>query len=221
MNTNNYIIFTFQAKLRRMVEEHSTNLSSRIDPEYPSSVPALSPSCQKSELKLSADSNAAATANDSKLDSTIPPEHANTEQKDASCDLDVKTAIDYKKDTFKTSRPNSVESKRSKSLGNAASVDSTEDSKNKKDVKKTKSNPVKIEATNQESEKAADENNETSMTIEENASPGRNASSEAKSSERSESPKPGCSSQQDLGKQIDIGIRFFFPFIYITLNLSV
>lgn len=182
-----------------MVEEHSTNFSSRIDPEYSSSLPApvLSPSCQKqADLKLSERTDSA-TASD-KPDSSVAQAQpsANAEQKDASCDLDVKTTIDHKKDTFKTSRPNSIESKRSKSLGNASSVDSSEDSKSKKDVKKTKSNPVKIDNASQE---AAAESKELSMTAEESLSPGRNASSEAKSSERSESPKPGCSSQQDLG----------------------
>lgn len=186
-----------------MVEEHSTNLSSRIDPEYPTSAlaPTLSPSCQKSDLNLSTDTTAAsASITDNKPDSVATSQATNAEQKDASCDLDVRSVIDHKKDNFKTSRPNSIESKRSKSLGNASSVDSSEDSKNKKDVKKTKSNPVKIEAANAEADKAAGEIKEANMTAEESVSPGRNASSEAKSSERSESPKPGCSSQQDLGK---------------------
>lgn len=185
-----------------MVEEHSTNLSSRIDSEYPTSAlaPTLSSSCQKPDLNLSTDTAAATTTNDSKPDSVATSQATNAEQKDASCELDVRGVLDHKKDTFKTSRPNSIESKRSKSLGNASSVDSSEDSKNKKDVKKTKSNPVKIESANQETDKGAGEIKESNMTAEESISPGRNVSSEAKSSERSESPKPGCSSQQDLGK---------------------
>lgn len=190
-----------------MVEEHSTNLNSRIDPEYPSSIPApiLSPSCQKADLKLTerADSASVTTVADKPDSSLVTSQPANAEQKEASCDLDVKSAIDHKKDSFKTSRPNSIESKRSKSLGNASSADSAEDSKCKKDVKKTKSNPVKIENVAQDT--SADnvvEIKEVGMTAEESVSPGRNASSETKFPERNESPKPGCSNQQDLGKYV-------------------
>lgn len=185
-----------------MVEEHSTSLTSRIDPEYPTSVPTpvLSPSCQKPDLHLSTDATATATTIENKPDSIATSQPANAEQVETLCDLDIKSSVDHKKDNFKASRPNSIESKRSKSLGNTSSVDSSEDSKNKKDVKKTKSNPVKIEAANQEIDKTEGEIKEGNMTAEESVSPSRNVSSEAKSSERSESPKPGCSSQQDLGK---------------------
>lgn len=123
-----------------MVEEHSTSLQSRIDTEYPNSIPApvLSPSCPlTSDLKFTEH-----TDSPIHLQDIIPP----PPQNEASCDVDVKSAVDHKKDDFKTSRPSSIDTKRSKSLGNASSVDSSDDSKFKKDVKKTRSNPVKIEA---------------------------------------------------------------------------
>lgn len=176
-----------------MVEEHSTSLQSRIDTEYPNSIPApvLSPSCPvTSDLKLSEHADSLI------LQDIIPP----PQQNEASCDVDVKSAVDHRKDDFKASRPSSIDAKRSKSLGNASSMDSGEDSKCKKDVKKTRSNPVKIEAPSFDLEED-DGAREGGVKLEEKVSPAKNCGTpEGKNLEWEESPKPGCSSQQDAGE---------------------
>lgn len=80
-----------------MVEEHSTNLTCRIDPDYPTAIPApvLSPSCQTSDLK---DQRSEAALVESRQLPLVPAEEP------APREIDLKTVVDGKKDTFKTSR---------------------------------------------------------------------------------------------------------------------
>lgn len=67
-------------------------------------------------------------------------------------------------------------------------------------MKKTVSNPAKLEGGVQEDSKAAEEEIERSMTVEESVSPAKGcATPETRNPERCESPRPGCSSQQDPG----------------------
>lgn len=109
-----------------MVEEHSANLISRINSDYPNTIPAplSSPSSQFDNLKLSNSSSEA-------LDSFVTPLLSADKEKDTTSDLDVRTAIgELKKEGYRSSRPSSIESRRSKSLVNAssASVDSGRES---------------------------------------------------------------------------------------------
>ncbi|XP_018567349.1 kazrin isoform X2 [Anoplophora glabripennis] len=184
-----------QAKLRRMVEEHSANLTSRIDSDYPNSLPAPvpGPACLAQELKLSESASSSTTAGQADAN-FVKPLLGSEEADTNACDVDVKCVSDNKKDSYKSNRPNSIESRRSKSLCNTSSVDSNEDAK--KEIKKTKSNPVKCEISNVDTEKTASDSKEISMTIEESASPLKDSRSSPEN--RSDSPKPGCSSQPDL-----------------------
>ncbi|XP_028135852.1 kazrin isoform X5 [Diabrotica virgifera virgifera] len=178
-----------QAKLRRMVEEHSTDLTSRIESDYPNSSPAAIPS-------------PACTAHEAKVVETLPvasisPLDVNFlkptlgEDKVIDCDVDLKYSNDNKKNN-KSNRPNYIETKRSKSL----SVEGPEDI-SKKDIKKTRSNPLKSEDSSADNEKIIDDTKEVEMTVEENIATvlkGSRSSLET----RSDSPKPGCSSQPDI-----------------------
>ncbi|CAG9829885.1 unnamed protein product [Diabrotica balteata] len=172
-----------------MVEEHSTDLTSRIESDYPNSSPAAIPS-------------PACTAHEAKVVETLPvacvgPIDVNFlkptlgEDKVIDCDVDLKYSNDNKKNN-KSNRPNSIETKRSKSL----SVESSEDI-SKKDIKKTRSNPLKSEDSIADNEKSIDDTKEIEMTVEENIATvlkGSRSSLET----RSDSPKPGCSSQPDI-----------------------
>ncbi|KAF7266129.1 hypothetical protein GWI33_020501 [Rhynchophorus ferrugineus] len=176
-----------QAKLRRMVEEH---------PEYPNSIPApaplpasqasdakptdltvdaLFPSCTKPDL-----AKAAPTILDFATKDTKEPENPKPKNGDA------------RKEEFKSARPSSIEAKRNRSLNNSNSLDSNEDA-TKRDLQKTKSNTVKIELTETEQKFDCKEN----MTIQESASPVKDNRSSPEN-QRSDSPKPGCSSQPDM-----------------------
>ncbi|XP_064211732.1 kazrin isoform X3 [Tribolium castaneum] len=188
-----------QAKLRRMVEEHSANLTARIDSDYPSSIPppVSNTACPSQELKLTDSSSGSPIGQVSDVN-FVKPLLGAEEKENAACDLDVKCITELKKDIYKSSRPNSIESRRSKSLCNTSSVESSDDVKGKKDVKKTKSNPVKCEGPNLNTETTSDKK-ENVMTVEEKASPTKDRSSpENQSAERLESPKPGCSNQPEI-----------------------
>lgn len=179
-----------------MVEEHSTDLTARIDSDYPnsSSAPIPHPACLINEIKL-AESASAAPASSS-VNINIIKSSPGDEVKTNNCDVD-NDLLDNKKNIYKSSRPNSIESRRSKSL----SVELDEDVC-KKDVKKTKSNPVRIEESAIETEKADNDKKEVEMTIAERASPLKDSRSSLET--RSDSPKPGCSSQPDIGKKFVI-----------------
>lgn len=176
-----------------MVEEHSTDLTARIDSDFPNSslAPIPNPACLINEIKL-AESASAATASSS-VDITIvrPSPGSAEEAKINNCDVDNKLAD--KKNSFKSSRPTSTESRRNKSL----SIELDEEI-SKKDVKKTRSNPVHSEEYTIETEKIDNDTKEIEMTIAESASPLKDSRSSLET--RSDSPKPGCSSQPDLGK---------------------
>ncbi|XP_072379366.1 kazrin isoform X2 [Diabrotica undecimpunctata] len=178
-----------QAKLRRMVEEHSTDLTSRIESDYPNSSPAAipSPACTAHEAKVV---ESLPVASVGQLDvNFLKPTLG--EDKIIDCDVDLKYSNDNKKNN-KSNRPNSIETKRSKSL----SVESSEDI-SKKDIKKTRSNPLKSEDFIADNEKTIDDTKEIEMTVEENIATvlkGSRSSLET----RSDSPKPGCSSQPDI-----------------------
>lgn len=186
----------FQAKLRRMVEEHSTDLTTRIDSEYPnsSSGPIPNPACLINEIKLAESASAASASCSVDINIIRPSPGSGDEVKINNCDVDIKL-LDNKKNNYKTSRPNSIESRRSKSL----SVEVDEDV-NKKDVKKTRSNPVHTEESTIETEKIDNDTKEVEMTIAEGSSPLKDSRSSLET--RSDSPKPGCSSQPDIGKLI-------------------
>ncbi|KAJ8909717.1 hypothetical protein NQ315_013802, partial [Exocentrus adspersus] len=165
------------AKLRRMVEEHSANLTSRIESDYLNShqAPISSPACLAKELKLSESASSSTTVG--QIDANI-------------CII----TADIQKDSCNSNRPNTIETRRSKSLCNTSSVDPNEDAN--KDIKKTRSNPIKYEVTNIDTEKTVTDNKEDNMTIEENTSSLKESRSSPEN--RSDSPKPGCSGQPDL-----------------------
>lgn len=174
-----------------MVEEHSTDLTSRIDSDYPHTNPAPVPSsaCLVNEIKLVEPTPASSSSFDvncAKSSLSV----AGDEVKINDCDVDNKFS-DNKNNYKSNNRPNSIEARKSKSL----SVE-LEDV-NKKDVKKTKSNPVVVEDCTAETEKIENDTKETEMTIEESASPLKDSRSSLET--RSDSPKPGCSSQPDMG----------------------
>lgn len=196
-----------------MVEEHSTNLTTRIDSDYPNSIPApiSSSACHAQEPKhsdptivpssaITTTTTAAATATTatptiSQVDVINTKPLLGTDDKTKpACDVDIKCANNdvINIDNFKSDRPNSIESRRSKSLCNTSSVDSSVEEVNKKDVKKTKSNPVKAELFSDT------DKTEANMTVDENASPLKDNRSSPEN-QRSDSPKPGCSSQPDIG----------------------
>ncbi|XP_068904005.1 kazrin isoform X5 [Tenebrio molitor] len=182
-----------QAKLRRMVEEHSANLTARIDSDYPSSIPPPVSACPSQDLKLT-DSSSGSPIGQASDVNFVKPLLGAEEKEPAACDLDVKCITELKKDVYKSSRPNSIESRRSKSLCNTSSVESSDDVKGKKDVKKTKSNPVKCEGPNPNAEPL---DKREVMTVEESASPGKDRSS-PDNPDRQDSPKPGCSNQPEI-----------------------
>ncbi|CAH0548071.1 unnamed protein product [Brassicogethes aeneus] len=160
-----------QAKLRRMVEEHSTNLTSRIDSDYPGSIPTPAPCpAPASSLQIQDPKPAADVPQLNQLDVSFvrPLLGANAEDKEK--------------------KESNLESKRSKSLSNANSLDCNEEAV-KKDLKKTRSNPVRNESFLSDKDGG--------MTVEESASPKQDSRS-SPDNQRSESPKPGCSSQPDL-----------------------
>ncbi|KAL3285426.1 hypothetical protein HHI36_019528 [Cryptolaemus montrouzieri] len=185
-----------QAKLRRMVEEHSANLTSRIDSDYPNTIPApLSSPSQFDNLKLS-------DSPSDTLDSFVTPLLTTEKEKDVTGDLDARCVTgEPRKEAYRSSRPSSIESRRSRSLVNAssASVDSEEAKHSKRDVKKTRSNPVRCsDGQNLFSERVSEYKNSI-MTVDENISPLKDRSS-PDSGERlskTDSPKPGCSSHPD------------------------
>ncbi|XP_056635891.1 kazrin isoform X3 [Diorhabda sublineata] len=179
-----------QAKLRRMVEEHSTDLTSRIESDYPNSSPAAvpSPACNAHEVKVT---ETLPVTTVGQIDVT-PLKPTLGDGKIIDCDVDIKNSDDNKKNN-KSNRPKCIESKRSKSL----SVEINEDVC-KEDVKKTKSHPIKTEDSAADNEKSVEDSKEVEMTVEESITPGLKGSRSSLET-RSGSPKPGCSSQPDVG----------------------
>ncbi|KAJ8938989.1 hypothetical protein NQ318_015554, partial [Aromia moschata] len=204
------------AKLRRMVEEHSANLTSRIDSDYPIShpVPVPGPACLAQEQPKLTEPAAAANAPAAaphRRPPPPPPSRTSTSRSPpdtgepetatpAACDSDAKCVSESSsanRDNFKAARPNSVEAR-------IGTVDSNEDSAKKDQAKKTKSTPPRVEhpagAAADSSERGAAVGDlkdvAITMTIEESASPLKDSRSSPDN--RSESPKPGCSSQPDL-----------------------
>ncbi|XP_060519601.1 kazrin isoform X2 [Cylas formicarius] len=192
-----------QAKLRRMVEEHSSNLPSRIESEYPSPSPAPVSACQPAHLADAATIAAVAASSSSSL----PVTQADCPKPQLSSDSNKETAKksdqvvhinngDFKKeDPASTDRPSLNESRRSRSLGNGNSLESNDDG-NKKDVQKTQSNPVNFQNP-EEIVNSLGECKKNEMTIKECTSPAKDTRSSPEN-QRSDSPKPGCSSQPDM-----------------------
>ncbi|CAG9768186.1 unnamed protein product [Ceutorhynchus assimilis] len=173
-----------QAKLRRMVEEHSSSLASRIESDYPNSISISTAACNSQGLKLSDDAIPATTPSLSlSQNNDLKPILSEPE------DNKLLRNGDVKKDDFISSKSNSIESRRSKSLNNTSSLDSSEEI-SKRDIQKTRSNPVNCERL--ETEIRID-----NMTIQESASPIKDNRSSPEN-QRSDSPKPGCSSQPDM-----------------------
>ncbi|CAH1105563.1 unnamed protein product [Psylliodes chrysocephalus] len=176
-----------QAKLRRMVEEHSTDLTCRIESDYPNSSPIAvpSPACTIHEAKVVETPPATSTA--CQIEVNLQQPTLGDEKVIIDCDVDIKI-----NDNKKNNKINSIEARRSKSL----SIEIGEDS-NKKDIKKCKSNPVKSEESNTtDNEKAVEDSKEIEMTVEENVNVFKGSRSSLET--RSDSPKPGCSSQPDI-----------------------
>ncbi|KAK5639902.1 hypothetical protein RI129_010713 [Pyrocoelia pectoralis] len=147
-------------KLRRMVEEHSVNLATRIDSDYSSSTPTPSREALGSKHSDCQDS----TTNLVDFSENVPNE---------------------KNDNIETNgkEKNVTETRRSQSLNSAITLESVDDTKCKKEViKKCKSAPSKSESI----EASVDE--KPIMTADE---------ASIKES-RAESPKPGCSTEQDF-----------------------
>ncbi|XP_030755835.1 kazrin isoform X2 [Sitophilus oryzae] len=192
-----------QAKLRRMVEEHS---------EYPNSIPAPvpAPATHAPDLKtadaLFSSLSSATPLSATKSDTPNKNQPNNNSATPSGTATELPATEDPRSDDVKPikngdvkkedhpKKQNSIEFKqRSKSLNNTSSVDSNEDV-NKKDIHKTKSNPVKCEVLDSSEAKLDGKNN---MTIQESASPMKDTRSSPEN-QRSESPKPGCSSQPDM-----------------------
>ncbi|XP_023015542.2 liprin protein kazrin isoform X1 [Leptinotarsa decemlineata] len=174
-----------QAKLRRMVEENSTDLSSRIESDSSANlVPVPSPVCLPGETKPAAsEPPAPASAGDK-----IPP---NEEAKTDDCDVDVKDKKNNNKPNKQTDRI-AVETRRSKSL----CVETGEEA-NRKDFRKTKSNSMREEELNGEYEKVENGGKDAiEVTLEESVTALKDSRSSLETG--SESPKPGCSSQPDI-----------------------
>ncbi|XP_066255561.1 kazrin isoform X1 [Euwallacea similis] len=191
-----------QAKLRRMVEEHSSSLTARIESDYPSStpVPFPSPACNAHELKLS-DVAAPVSPSPVAQHDLLKSSAQTTINRDENKEPQTKSETDScklrngdirKEDGFKANNNSSIESKRSRSLNNTSSLESNEDVC-KRDVQKTRSDPVKCELL-ETADKADLKGN---MTILESASPVKDSRSSPEN-QRSESPKPGCSTQPDM-----------------------
>ncbi|CAH1982381.1 unnamed protein product [Acanthoscelides obtectus] len=212
-----------QAKLRRMVEEHSLDLASRIDSDYPSTSPGGpfgpfstggtgSTASPESDVKLADGNFTPAVLPEPPAQPPQPPiifsdssitvgggkEAAvgavqDTKLNDCDVDFNVLLRDNSSRVTsnYKPNRHDSIESKKSKSL----SVDLNEtDSGSKKDVKKTKSDPSAQRLGSDDTKEEGKESN--GMTVQDEASPLKDSRSSLET--RSDSPKPGCSSQPDL-----------------------
>lgn len=104
-----------QAKLRRMVEEHSSSLAARIESDYPSPVPVpvSSPACAPPEAKIADAADVAAA-------SPAPAHHELL--KTLSTDADTVKTSDVP--AVKVKNGGIQESRRSQSLNNTVTVDS-------------------------------------------------------------------------------------------------
>ncbi|KAF5292859.1 hypothetical protein FQR65_LT11111 [Abscondita terminalis] len=151
-----------------MVEEHSANLTTRIDSEYPPSNPT--PSCKTIDSKRS----------EYKDPLNILLETKTIERNDAK----EKNIENVEIREF-TNNNSISEAKRSKSLCNAsATIESSEESKTKKDIiKKCKSAPTE-----------SIDSGTNAVIVEELSITKENG----QSTNKAESPKPGCSNQQDF-----------------------
>lgn len=125
----------FKAKLRRMVEEHSSSLVSRIESDYPNSIPVpiSNSACNAQELKISDAAASEATPPSSSLPVAQNDLVKNAiggdsgkETKKEQDDTKLRNG-DIRKEEFKTNKPSSIESRRSKSLNNTSSLDSNEE----------------------------------------------------------------------------------------------
>ncbi|KAG5899795.1 hypothetical protein JTB14_006128 [Gonioctena quinquepunctata] len=182
-----------QAKLRRMVEENSTDLTSRIESDYPNTNPAplSSPVClPPGETKLAEPPAPASNV----VDVVIVKAALNDEVKTNDCDVDVKNPYDNKKNNNKAGNRQtekiSAEARRTKSL----SVE-IGDNVNRKEFRKTKSHSIRDEELNGDHEKV-EKVDVVEMTLEESVTALKDSRSSLETC--SESPKPGCSSQPDI-----------------------
>lgn len=180
-----------------MVEEHSANLTTRIDPEYLSSTPT--PAREASDCKRSD------CINESPLINEI---------------VDNPVENEPKKETSVNPTTNPIETKRSKSLSSANPTEPNEDNKIQKEaVKKSKSVPTRAESEEPTTEITECDDDEPSMTIEESTSPNKDRiTPDSQSLGRPESPKPGCSSQQDFGKYLCVFLILQLKIKYLTLH---
>nr|CAI5833753.1 unnamed protein product [Callosobruchus analis] len=213
-----------QAKLRRMVEEHSLDLASRIDSDYPSTAPFGpfpgtgnengSTASPESDVKLAdgctpavpepsqqsappqppttfTDSSAA-TGGGKEAGVTAANAAQHTKLNDCDVEFNVLLRDNTGKAASKANRRDSIESKKIKSL--SVDLNEIDNSGQKKDVKKTKSDPSAQRVGSEETKEEGKESN--GMTVQDEASPLKDSRSSLET--RSDSPKPGCSSQPDL-----------------------
>ncbi|XP_022917491.1 kazrin isoform X2 [Onthophagus taurus] len=187
------ILGDVQTKVRKMVEEHSTNLKTQIESEY-SPLNAMHVSAS---LKSSTDAMHDVTEYISVIKSNdIDNQQMGimmSEKPIVDDGTDVSSST-KKLGSKSSTRPSSIESKRSKSLCNTSSVDSQEDPKTKKDVKKSQSNPIKCDGDPIEDDGDAKVKcDELDMKVMEKSSPVESLASDFLSVGRNDSPKPSTS----------------------------
>ncbi|CAG9824872.1 unnamed protein product [Phaedon cochleariae] len=168
-----------QVKLRRMVEENSSDLTSRIESDYPPTTIAQISSPIRSTHDLKP------TEPTTKTPSTTQQEITITFIDDAKL---RNTDADSRDLNANKSSPN--DAKRTKSL----SMEVIEEP-SKKELRKTKSNSVRSEDSEVDKERAVDAAKEIEVALD--ASLGGLKDSRSSLETRSDSPKPGCSSQPD------------------------
>ncbi|KAK9716745.1 SAM domain (Sterile alpha motif) [Popillia japonica] len=221
------IVGDVQAKLRKMVEEHSTNIKTQIESEYsPSNAVHVAANLKNRDSILGGDSDFNTKPLDSDIQTLTTTSSVTTTnlvtttatsmmisgEKTNIDDVDGNTSKqENAKKGFKSSKPASIDSKRSKSLCNTSSVDSAEDSKTKKEsngagsgsgsvTKQPQSNPTKCDNQNDNNEtKKSDEKEiKTMNNLEEQSSPTDNLiGTDFLNLTKPESPKAGSSTQQD------------------------
>lgn len=177
-----------------MVEEHSMNIKTQIESEYsPSNAVHVTANHKNKDNILDGDF----TSNTKLSDCDIPNVTSMNVIEKATDEVDM-AKQDLKKN-FKNSKPSSIDSKRSKSLCNTSSLDSSEDSKAKKE-NKSPSNPIKHDNQNDDNEVKNIDETEIKTSIEEKVSPTENLAVDFLNMTKPESPKAGSSTQQDHGK---------------------
>ena len=198
-----------------MVEEYSATINTHLDSDYsPSNAAHLAPSTKCKDIPAEVDLvlNVAPIPKSTNGDDGAFPFNVAEEKisDDEICDASKR---EVKNTNYRKTGP--VESKRSKSLCNAGSTEVADESKSKRDVKKSQSNPIKTDNQNEDVGVKVGDEREAGVDSGDKCSPAANVSSaDALDGARLESPKPGCS-QQDCGEHV-----FHFDFYSKKSNVS-